>query len=227
MSTLSVTSHRMEVPRSARYWMLEPEGVATKGTLYVLHGYGQLAQYFIRKFQAVADHGWRIVAPEGAHRFYLEGYSGRVGASWMTKEDRLADIADYLRFLDLLRKGRETTDGSLPHVLLGFSQGVATAFRWMAMGEGGPGSWHGIVAHSGIIPPDLPQDEGLLEDAPALHLIGGLEDAFITSLEDGFSTSEQEWQRCGGQPHQTLRLTFNGGHDIHAASVIQALGHIG
>ena len=39
---------RIEVPRTARYWTLEPTGEPLKGSLYVLHGYGQLAEYFIR-----------------------------------------------------------------------------------------------------------------------------------------------------------------------------------
>ena len=37
------------------------------------------------------------MAPEGLSRFYLEGFSGKVGATWMTREDRLNDIDNYLR----------------------------------------------------------------------------------------------------------------------------------
>ena len=36
-----------------------------------------------------ADAGWRVIAPEGGHRFLPQRYQpARVGASWMTKEDR-------------------------------------------------------------------------------------------------------------------------------------------
>ncbi|MBM3915983.1 MAG: hypothetical protein FJ349_00025 [Sphingomonadales bacterium] len=53
--------------------------------IFALHGYGQLGQFFFRQFNILNDN-WGIVVPEGPHRFYLEGSSGRVGASWMTKE---------------------------------------------------------------------------------------------------------------------------------------------
>ena len=148
-------SAHLEVTRTARYWTLGPDGSNRTGTLYALHGYGQLAEYFIRKFQPLADEGWRVVAPEGGHRFYLQGTEGRVGASWMTREDRLLDIKDYVLFLDQLRSAMgHAVEG--PDVMLGFSQGVATAMRWMALGARGADSWQGAIAHSGVIPPDLP-----------------------------------------------------------------------
>ena len=214
--------HHIEVPRTARFWTLEPTEGVPKGTLYALHGYGQLAEFFIRKFQPVADTGWRVVAPEGGHRFYLEGFSGRVGASWMTKEDRLSDIADYVRYLDLLRAERQTTDPE-PHVLLGFSQGVATALRWLIMGSAGPESWHGIVAHSGVIPPDLPQAGKGLSKAVPLHLIAGRNDAFIDNMEHRFDSAEQEWVRLGGKTEDCRRHTFEGGHEVDVPSLIAVL----
>ena len=79
-------SHTLTVMRTARWWSSTRPGVAHGGVLYVLHGYGQLPAFFIRKFQAQVNAGWRVVAPEGAHRFYLKGTDGRVGASWMTRE---------------------------------------------------------------------------------------------------------------------------------------------
>lgn len=227
MSQAKAQLQRIEVPRTARYWVLDPTGGSHKGTLYVLHGYGQLAQYFIRKFQTAADAGWRVIAPEGTHRFYLQGFSGRVGASWMTKEDRITDISDYVRYLDLLRKEQMESEDPLPQVLLGFSQGVATAFRWLALGEGGPESWQGIIAHSGIIPPDLPNQRDLLTQAPPLQLIAGTEDAFIDSLNAGFATSETEWSKLGGSLDTSSRHTYPGGHDIDIASTLAALGRIG
>ena len=77
-------------PKTFRYHILN-EGTNAKKVLYVLHGYGQLAEFFVRKFRELGDE-YLIVAPEGMHRFYLQGSSGRVGASWMTKEDREQDI---------------------------------------------------------------------------------------------------------------------------------------
>ncbi len=95
-----------------------------------------------------------IVAPEGLHRFYLKGTGGKVGASWMTKEEREADIADYVRYLDRIYDevlhdliGRE-----IRIKVLGFSQGVATVCRWMAAGRSRADE---MILWAGVIPPDL------------------------------------------------------------------------
>lgn len=216
-----VASRHLTVPRRARWCQLEAKGKAL-GTLYVLHGYGQLAGWFIRKFRPVAEAGWRIVAPEGGHRFYLEGTHGRVGASWMTKEDRLTDIADYLLFLDTLRDQPDLASNG-PEVLLGFSQGVATALRWAALGTRGAASWQAIIAHSGVIPPDLPAAEQTLAAAPPLHLIAGQSDPYIANPESGFRDSATEWARSGGRADRLHHHTFEGGHEIDAPTVLRAL----
>jgi len=226
MPGAGATSHHITVPRTARFWTLEPGGDETQGTLYVLHGYGQLAEFFIRKFQPVADAGWQVIAPEGAHRFYLQGFSGRVGASWMTKEDRLSDIADYVAFLDQLRQGEGPVRSQGPYVLLGFSQGVATALRWLALGRDGVASWDGVIAHSGIIPPDLPEEPGLLFQAPPLHLIAGKADEYIDQLDRRFDDTEAEWKRLGGPAEGVTRHVFDGGHAVHTPSVMAALERI-
>lgn len=220
---MSAEAHGFVTPRTARFWTAGPPPAEAVGTLYVLHGYGQLAEFFVRKFQHAADEGWHIVAPEGGHRFYLKGTSGRVGASWMTKEDRLSDIADYVAFLDALRA---QIDGGEPRgrqVLLGFSQGVATAMRWLALGQRPIHSWHGVVAHSGVLPPDLPKGEQAFVDAPRLHLIAGTEDPYISDAESGFRSSMQEWLDCGGQAQQVTHHTFSGGHTVDADAVQEVL----
>ncbi len=100
-----------------------------KIVLYILHGYGQLAHYFIQKFKEV-DNNILIVAPEGMHRFYLQGTSGRVGASWMTKEAREIDIQDNLNYLNKIDTIISNKYPIEKRLLLGFSQGGATALRW-------------------------------------------------------------------------------------------------
>ena len=96
--------------------------------LYVLHGYGQLAKYFIQKFSHLEN--IIIVAPEGGHRFYLKGTGGRVGASWMTKEARETDISDNINYLNSLDVQLSKEFSIDKKILIGFSQGGATAIRW-------------------------------------------------------------------------------------------------
>lgn len=74
------------------------------------------------------------MAPEALNRFYLEGFAGRVGATWMTKEERLQEIDDYVNYLNQLYKTilANTDTSEITVNILGFSQGVATVCRWIA-----------------------------------------------------------------------------------------------
>ena len=217
------TAHVHRVMRTARWWSLDPTPESAHGgVLYVLHGYGQLAEYFIRKFQAPCEAGWRVVAPEGAHRFYLKGTEGRVGASWMTREARLDDIRDYVGALDSLRQ--EIDPEHQGHqALLGFSQGVATALRWAALGQNGPASWDTLIAHSGVIPPDLNAMDGELKGAPDLHLISGNEDPYVTDPEGRFKTAEASWREAGGRTSGLHLHAFDGAHHIDPSTVTRLL----
>ncbi len=105
-----------------------------KKLLYVLHGYGQLAKFFIRKFKDLGDQ-YTIIAPEGQHYFYLRGTSGRVGACWMTKENREQDIENYINYLNAVHAEISSEHDWQEVSILGFSQGVAKAFRWLAEGN--------------------------------------------------------------------------------------------
>jgi predicted esterase len=119
--------------------------------LIALHGFGQLGQYFKRKFISLSEQ-YTILIPEGPHRYYLEGSSGRVGASWMTKEVREIDIENNLSWLQALLDSilQENTFDEV--ILLGFSQGAATAARWQ---QQNPGNFDALILWAGVFPPDI------------------------------------------------------------------------
>ena len=101
---------------------------------FVLHGYGQLAARFLSRFEPIDDGTRLIVAPEGLSRFYLteDPAERRVGASWMTREDRITEIEDYVRYLDAVYA--DVVRSAISVTVLGFSQGATTACRWAALG---------------------------------------------------------------------------------------------
>ncbi len=198
--------HRLSVPRSARY-VTQGNEAAPAEVWFVLHGYGQLAARFIRQFAAI-DEGTRlIVAPEALSRFYLEGGgSDKIGASWMTREDRLTEIADYVRYLDALyvAVGAETVQRV---VVLGFSQGTATAARWLAMGTARADR---LILWGGEVPPDL----DLAAAHPrwtetALLLVAGTADQYITPK---VLARDEARLRTHGISYRVER--FEGGHEI-------------
>ena len=141
MSGANLTLHHILVPRTARYALLGAPGPEIREIWMVLHGYRQLAHRFIRRFRPVAQPHRLVVAPEALNRFYVGDAPGRhgpgstVGGTWMTREDREVEIADYVRYLDLLHdQVQGWLPAPVPVVALGFSQGCHTLSRWAAYG---------------------------------------------------------------------------------------------
>jgi predicted esterase len=130
--------HNIKVNKTAVYHSLG-DIKSAKTIWFVLHGYGYSAEYFITKFAPILRDDVAIIAPEGLSKFYLNGigFDGKVGASWMTKEDRENEIIDYVNYLNLLYKVmvKENQYSDLKINILGFSQGGATANRWFSNGK--------------------------------------------------------------------------------------------
>ncbi len=108
----------------------------------LLHGYGQQAHEILSAARALDDGTRALVAPEGLSRFYLDAPApgfhreARVGASWMTRENRETEIADTLDWLDTaLASVRQDGGEGLPVHVLGFSQGAVAASRWVGHGR--------------------------------------------------------------------------------------------
>jgi predicted esterase len=160
---MGAVEHHLEVARTARYWVLGEDAAAPREAWFVLHGYRQLARRFLHRFECLDDGTRLIVAPEALSRFYTGTEAGRhgptsaVGATWMTREDRLREIDDYVRYLDRLSQVVLADAGDdLRVAVLGFSQGVATAARWTALGAVRA---HRLVLWGDFLPPDLDGDK--------------------------------------------------------------------
>jgi predicted esterase len=140
---------RLVAERNARVYHLGDPATATE-IWFVLHGFGQLAGQFIKTFDLAARPGRLIVAPEALNHFYTDHRAKKVGASWMTSEDRDAQIADYVHYLD--RVAEQFVRGAAARIEVhGFSQGSATAARWVALGKIRPAR---LVIWGGEMPPD-------------------------------------------------------------------------
>ena len=208
----------LTVPRTARYQQLGELSAGTRHVWLVCHGYGQLAAYFIRHFAALAERPDTVViAPEGLSRFYLQGTSGRVGASWMTRDDRLAEIDDHCAFLNQLTE--QSLSRCAPDVqltVLGFSQGTATVSRWLARAAG---RWPlaQLILWAGGFPEDIaPAAARQLLTGLPLKLVVGTEDEYISS--EKLAEQRQLLEQLGGRPEV---LTFAGGHTLNAALLQQ------
>lgn len=196
----------------ARYYTLGSLDASTQQIWFVLHGYGQLARYFIQKFNTLIPHNVYVVAPEGLSTFYLDPLesggraSNRVGATWMTREDRLRDIENYLRFLDVV--GAQAAQyPDVPVTVFGFSQGAATASRWIMTSNLNPGR---LILWAGIFPPDMDFQQGsaVLKNKET-YFVYGSDDPYINDIRK--SEMKKISSKLAIQPEI---IRFNGKHEI-------------
>jgi predicted esterase len=210
----AIRSVSIAVKRSARLAMLGPAGPGVRELWYVLHGYGQLAAPFLEDFRAIDDGTRLIVAPEALSRFY-EGDArarlhrdARVGASWMTREDRESEIADYIAYFDTVHQSLLARFGveEMPVVsVLGFSQGGAAAARWVA---GGRVNAARLVVWGSQLPPELDlADPGVPLRRTETVLVVGTTDVFATP-----KVVEKEVARLRAANLPFRFVSFNGGH---------------
>lgn len=217
----SAAPHEIVVPRTARYYTLGPTHGFPADLWIVCHGYGQLAERFLRQFAPLDDGTRLIVAPEALSRFYLDPIPvrrrdavPRVGATWMTREARASEIGDYVNYLEQVAvEVRRGLGGAAPRiVVLGFSQGAATVSRWMATSE--LRADH-LVLWGGTIPPelDLAAWSARLHDA-SVTLVAGATDEMVPP---SVMVAEAERLSAAGVAFELLR--HPGGHAIEAEAL--------
>lgn len=172
-------AHQIKFPRTAHYYTLGNPSKSTKKFFILLHGYGQLASQIIHKFKGLeTDHF--ILAPEGFSRFYWNEKKGIVGASWMTKADRLSEIEDYCNYIEhLYYHYKNQLSEEVEINILGFSQGGATAVRWI---ERNRPKFDNLILWGAAFPSDLsylPMKDYLKDKK--LYVVYGKDDEYLNS----------------------------------------------
>lgn len=203
-----------------RYFKLGKITPETKAVWFVLHGYGQLAQYFLPKFKSLIEHNICVIAPEGLSHYYIEDASTRsktgntrVGASWMTRENRLADIENYLTYLNSIFKREIGNNKNLDITLLGFSQGAATTSRWALHDSI---YFKRLILWAGILPSDMDFEKGKqLLRTKDVAIIYGKHDPFLN--ESRFGEMRTLSEKLEITPHQ---IVFDGAHEIHETTLL-------
>lgn len=203
------------VNKTARFFTLGELGAETKNVFIVLHGWGMDVKSFLSSFEALKEDDNFFVAPEALNRFYVKGSGGQVGATWMTKEDRLNEIKDYLQYLDDLYELFDFE--KFPHLhitALGFSQGASTVTRWVNS------TIHKIdrlIVYAGEVAPELlPLSETSgLKRTNNIFICGKNDEFFTPPLVDKMK-----------QAYAGLNFTeieFEGRHEINIQALQKAL----
>jgi len=211
----SMDAQHVNFSFKARYFKLGEITPQTKNIWLVCHGYGQLANYFLKNFNILDNGDNCVIAPEGLSRFYLNGFTGRVGATWMTKEERLSDIENQANYLNTIYQqeiGKNIYNAKI--TLFGFSQGVATISRW-AMQKNL--KFNRLVLWAGSIPPDLDFNFGKkkLEHVDTFFVYGN-QDPYLDQKQ--IELQQQNFEKLSLTP--TIK-TFDGEHAIDAQTLIE------
>jgi predicted esterase len=157
-----------------RILVRDAQAAASRGILVGFHGYMESAAIQMDRLIAIPSaRMWTLVTVQALNRFYL-GKTTQVVASWMTREDRDAAIADNINYVDAALEA-VAHDERTRVVYAGFSQGVAMAFRSAVRGRL-PGA--GVIAIGGDVPPDLLADEASV--FPPILLARGDRDEWFT-----------------------------------------------
>jgi predicted esterase len=198
---------------SAPYYKLGSVNDKTTQIWMIFHGYGQLVEHFYIPFSRLHREDQVFIFPQALSKFYLKGVSEKIGASWMTAHDRDTDIRNYLHYLDKLYF-LEIEPGNKKLNILGFSQGVHTASRWI--GSSGI-RYHKFVSWGADLAREI--DAGIITQSfgGENHFVVGDQDKYIDA--NLLQRIEDRYQRIG---FKYSLLHFCGKHEIDPA-VLESL----
>lgn len=188
---------------------------ATKNVWFCCHGLGFLSRYFIQYFNGLdADENY-IIAPQAPSKYYQKSDFKHVGASWLTREETKQETENVLNYLDAVFASEEIPEDRRL-ILLGYSQGVSVAIRWLASRKLNVDT---LVIHSGGIPKELsPQDFDFLTTTQ-VELWYGTEDEYLTEKR-----INEETRRAKEMFGEALKIvSFEGKHVVNRA-LINELG---
>lgn len=116
------------------------------------------------------------------------------------------DIENYVAYLNAVYD-RELGNSEIPVTILGFSQGVATATRWVMDNKI---KFKRLILWAGILPPDMDFQTGkeILAGKDVL-LVYGKQDPFLN--DERFAEMKMLSEKLQIEPHV---IEFDGGHQL-------------
>lgn len=184
----------------------------TKNVWMVFHGLGYLSKYFIHYFSTLNKKENFIIAPQAPSKYYQDTTFTHVGASWLTRVDTEMEIENNLNYVDAIFKQEMTRE--IPNlIIMGYSQGVSIATRWVARRKI---SCDKLILHSGGIPKELKAGDFdfLKPEIPVIYLYGN-KDQYVTKARK--TEEELHGNKLFGN---RLKIeVFDGIHEVHVASL--------
>jgi len=176
----------------------------TKNVWFVCHGLGFLSRYFIQYFNELNPKENYIIAPQAQSKHYLKNQYKHVGATWLTKEKTQKEIPNVLNYLDSVYQA-EQIPTDLNFIVLGFSQGVSVATRWIAQRNI---KCDTLILYAGKVPREFSTED--FKHIPSIKLIVGDKDEYITP-----SVLENEKEYSYALFEKRIEyITFDGTHEV-------------
>lgn len=173
---MNVSENYITYKTSNSYSTLNKLTKRTKNVWFVFHGIGYLSRYFLKYFDTLDAKENFVIAPQAPSKYYLNNAYKHVGASWLTKDDTQVSMDNVLNYLDVVY-GNEVVPKDCNLIILGFSQGVSVAMRWVAKRKI---HCQQLVLYAGGIPSELThEDFEFLLSTTKIRIVVGDSDEYL------------------------------------------------
>ncbi|WP_010521842.1 alpha/beta hydrolase [Aquimarina agarivorans] len=182
---------------------------ATKNIWLVFHGIGYLSRFFIKHFSSLNAEENYIICPQAPSKYYKDDNYRRVGASWLTKENTVLDTENVLNYVDAILD-QENLPENCNLIVLGYSQGVSIASRWIAKRKR---QCSRLVFISGVFPAELKKfDFNHLDNKTIIYHTVGINDPIFETE----NVLKQELKIQQTFPNVFI-TNHNGGHELDSS----------
>ena len=148
---MNLTEKEISYTTTNTYATLNTLTDQTKNIGLVFHGMGYLSRYFLRYFESFNPDENYFIAPQAPSKYYIGPKYKHVGASWLTKENTQKETKNILNYVETVLQN-ENLPKDKNVIVLGYSQGVSIAMRYIATRGLQPKK---LILHSGGIPHEL------------------------------------------------------------------------
>jgi predicted esterase len=215
---MNSTEKDIEYSSRKTYSTLNKLTSKTKNIWFVCHGIGYLSRSFIQYFRLLNPEENYIIAPQAPSKYYIGHDYIRVGSCWLTKENTDMEIENVLNYLDAVYIA-ENIPGKINFLVVGYSQGVSVAARWIARRKI---KCTKMILYAGGIPIELKQEDCtfLKTNKTNVICIYGNKDPYFNA-----SKLEQEKLKLRELFGSQLKIhLFDGGHEFRVDLINRWIG---
>ncbi|MDX1472069.1 MAG: esterase [Flavobacteriaceae bacterium] len=188
----------------------------TKNIWFVCHGMGHLSRYFVKHFEALPSETNYIIAPQAPSKYYLNPKNKRVGASWLTKENTMAEMNNVISYFDAIFE-KEQLQNNPNLIFLGYSQGVSVALRYAAKRKI---QFKEMLLVAGGIPKELHKNDfDYLKSNPLVKFYYGNNDEYLNETR----IKEESLKLNQLFPNSAIH-EFEGTHEFHFSKILEISG---